>query len=102
MGGEHHGCQMAMLWVGGWVHRWVGGFQGSKRGWSCVQSVSVHPTVHTLVSRFLHAFSSPRPPPALSSPQGTLQDHLVLQERLRRVLGDMTFAEAYQRSGGWC
>jgi predicted acylesterase/phospholipase RssA len=25
----------------------------------------------------------------------------VLQERLRRLLGDMTFAEAYQRSGEW-
>ncbi|KAL4441473.1 hypothetical protein ABPG77_001977 [Micractinium sp. CCAP 211/92] len=31
--------------------------------------------------------------------KGTLQDHNVLQERLRRILGDMTFAEAYQRSG---
>lgn len=31
--------------------------------------------------------------------KGTLQDHRVLQERLRRLLGDMTFAEAYQRSG---
>ena len=32
--------------------------------------------------------------------QGTLQDHQVLQDRLRRILGEMTFAEAYQRSGG--
>jgi hypothetical protein len=32
--------------------------------------------------------------------QGTLQDHDVLQDRLRRILGEMTFAEAYQRSGG--
>ncbi|GAB4818543.1 hypothetical protein N2152v2_005589 [Parachlorella kessleri] len=31
--------------------------------------------------------------------KGTLQDHEVLQERLRRLLGDMTFAEAYQRTG---
>ncbi|KAI3427004.1 hypothetical protein D9Q98_006948 [Chlorella vulgaris] len=31
--------------------------------------------------------------------KGTLQDHDVLQDRLRRVLGDMTFAEGYQRSG---
>ena len=31
--------------------------------------------------------------------QGTLQDHTVLQDRLRRILGDLTFAEAYQRSG---
>ncbi|PSC75941.1 Triacylglycerol lipase SDP1 isoform A [Micractinium conductrix] len=31
--------------------------------------------------------------------KGTLQDHTVLQERLRRVLGDLTFAEAYHRSG---
>lgn len=39
----------------------------------------------------------PRSPgPAL---QGTLQDHTVLQDRLRRILGDLTFAEAYQRSG---
>lgn len=33
--------------------------------------------------------------------QGTMQDHVVLQDRLRRILGEMTFAEAYQRSGGW-
>jgi hypothetical protein len=31
--------------------------------------------------------------------KGTLQDHTVLQDRLRRILGDLTFAEAYQRSG---
>lgn len=28
-----------------------------------------------------------------------MQDHTVLQDRLRRILGDLTFAEAYQRSG---
>uniref|UniRef100_A0A1D2A9V5 PNPLA domain-containing protein n=2 Tax=Auxenochlorella protothecoides TaxID=3075 RepID=A0A1D2A9V5_AUXPR len=31
--------------------------------------------------------------------KGTLQDHRVLQERLKRLLGDLTFADAYQRSG---
>lgn len=31
--------------------------------------------------------------------KGTLQDHVVLQERLKRILGDLTFAEAYQHSG---
>lgn len=31
--------------------------------------------------------------------KGTLQDHTVLQERLRRLLGDVTFQEAYARSG---
>lgn len=31
--------------------------------------------------------------------KGTLQDHNVLQERLQRLLGDMTFQEAYSRSG---
>lgn len=31
--------------------------------------------------------------------KGTLQDHNVLQERLQRLLGDVTFQEAYARSG---
>lgn len=31
--------------------------------------------------------------------KGTLQDHSVLQERLQRLLGDVTFQEAYARSG---
>lgn len=32
--------------------------------------------------------------------KGTLQDHAVLTDRLRRLLGPtLTFAEAYQRSG---
>lgn len=31
--------------------------------------------------------------------KGTLQDHAVLQERLHRLLGDVTFQEAYARSG---
>lgn len=31
--------------------------------------------------------------------KGTLQDHTVLQERLQRLLGDVTFQEAYARSG---
>ena len=31
--------------------------------------------------------------------KGTLQDHSVLQERLQRLLGDVTFQEAYVRSG---
>ena len=31
--------------------------------------------------------------------KGTLQDHRVLQERLQRLLGDVTFQEAYARSG---
>ncbi|KDD72260.1 hypothetical protein H632_c3616p0, partial [Helicosporidium sp. ATCC 50920] len=31
--------------------------------------------------------------------KGTLQDTRVLQARLRRLLGDLTFAEAYARSG---
>ena len=44
----------------------------------------------------------PLSPPPSRVPQGTLQDHTVLQDRLRRILGDLTFAEAYQRSGGCC
>ena len=43
-------------------------------------------------------FGSP-PRPTVLGVQGTLQDHTVLQDRLRRILGDLTFAEAYQRSG---
>ena len=31
--------------------------------------------------------------------KGTLQDHRVLQERLQRLLGDVTFQEAHARSG---
>ena len=31
--------------------------------------------------------------------KGTLQDHTVLQKRLRIVLEDVTFADAYNKSG---
>ena len=77
-------CVWLVGWLIGWLVKWL-------IGWSQEQSTAV------LATPSAPALS---PLARAAPPQGTLQDHDVLQERLRRLLGDMTFAEAYQRSGG--
>ena len=67
----------------------------------CLPHAHTHSLAHPVNQASTSTLLSGFPAHCRAGLQGTLHDHDVLVKRLRHMLGDLTFMEAFQHTGGW-